>query len=263
MRTVGVDLSADPKKTALARVAWEGGAARVELVRVGVDDEALAAAIGGAAAGAAEHCGIDSPLGWPRAMAEAVAAHSRGGRWPDLSKDEFRHRRTDRFVIAETRARTGTALHPLSVAADRIALPAWRIAGVRAGLAAPGSPGFDLAGGDGVYEVYPAAALLLWGFDRERRGYKRADAEGRRARAAILRALGRAAPWLTWDRAARAACLDTDHALDAVLASLVTRAAATGRTVPPPPEDEAAAEAEGWIHLPAPGVSLGDLAARE
>jgi hypothetical protein len=218
-----------------------------------VDDGALAAAIGAAA-----HCGIDAPLGWPRAMARAVAAHSRGGRWPEIAKDEFRHRLTNRFVIAETRRRAGTALHPLSVAADRIALPAWRIAAVRARLAAPGSPGFDLAGADGVYEVYPAAALLLW--DIPRRAYKRADAEGRSARAALLRALGRRAPWLAWERA-RAACLDTDHALDAVLAALVTRAAATGRTVPPPDAiAREAAAAEGWIHLPADGLALAELA---
>jgi predicted nuclease with RNAse H fold len=75
-----------------------------------------------------------------------------------------------------------------------------------------------------VLEVYPAAALLLWGLPRER--YK-ASAE---AREELLSAIEAQAPWLGWEPGAREACVSSDDALDAVLCALVARAAALGLT---------------------------------
>jgi hypothetical protein len=67
------------------------------------------------------------------------------------------------------------------------------------------------------------------------------------------------APWLNLDRAAEA-CIESDDALDAVIASLVARAAATCRTIAPAPEhDQTVIAREGWIHLPATAQSFTKL----
>jgi hypothetical protein len=46
----------------------------------------------------------------------------------------------------------------------------------------------------------------------------------------------------------------SDHAFDALVASLVARAASLGRTTVPPPGDVALAQMEGWIHVPTCGL---------
>ncbi len=66
-------------------------------------------------------------------------------------------------------------------------------------------------------------------------------------------------PWLQLTEDARKLCRRSDDAFDALIAALVARAAALGFTDAPPPEISAAAETEGWIHLPA-AHSLRDLA---
>ena len=103
-----------------------------------------------------------------------------------------------------------------------------------------------------MLEVYPAAALLLWGLPRE--GYK---ASGE-AREELLATIEAEAPWLEWAPGAWEACVASDDALDAVLCALIARAAALGLTAPPPAEELELARAEGWIHLPRKG-SLGEL----
>ena len=45
MRTVGVDLAAEPKKTALAVIDWSDGVARVESVRLGAGNDAVTEAV--------------------------------------------------------------------------------------------------------------------------------------------------------------------------------------------------------------------------
>jgi hypothetical protein len=56
----------------------------------------------------------------------------------------------------------------------------------------------------------------------------------------------------------RAACIESDDRLDAVVCALVARAAERGKTVPPTDEQSRLARIEGWIHLPEPG-SLSEL----
>ena len=73
-----------------------------------------------------------------------------------------------------------------------------------------------------MLEVYPAAALLLWGLPRE--GYK---ASGE-AREELLATIEAEAPWLEWAPGAWEACVASDDALDAVLCALIARAAARG-----------------------------------
>jgi hypothetical protein len=182
-------------------------------------------------------------------MVAAVHAYTTDGRWPAPDKRSFRLRRTDLHVHDRVLAATGEKLWPLSPSTDRISLTAWRLAGLREAAFGRSHVRFDRAGGDQVVEAYPAAALLLWGLDRN--GYK-SDLE---ARERLLAALEATAPWLLWEPGAREACLESDDALDAVLCALIARAAALGFTEAPPPEALDLARAEG---LPRRG-SLADL----
>lgn len=148
---------------------------------------------------------------------------------------EYVLRQTDLFVHAET------GLVPLSVAADRIGHTALRLASLMAQL----GPDVDAArdGSGAIAEVYPAAALKLWGLPF--RGYK-GRANGRMLNE-LVDALRRAAPWLELGEF-EDTCRRSDDALDAVLCALIARCVALGQTVRPPDLD--VARQEGWIHLP-------------
>lgn len=251
MRTLGVDVAAQARGTATAVVEW-GERAVVVGVGVGREDGQIVEEMVGA-----DCCGIDCPLGWPREMVRAVGGYAADGVWSGVEKTAFRYRRTDLAVIETLREQTGKPLYPLSVSSDRIALTAWRVAGLRELL----DERFDRAGSDDVFEVYPAAALQLWGLDR--RGYKESGDAGRVVRARLLAAIRAVAPWLEWGNPSmESACVENDHALDALLAALIARAAALGLTYPIDPDDLALAQEEGWIHLPR-ADSLGQLLGTE
>lgn len=79
----------------------------------------------------AEWVGIDAPFGWPEAMVDAVHAYATTGQWPAPSKPEFRYLLTDRFAHDHVLTETEQKLWPLSPSTDRIALTAWRLAGLR------------------------------------------------------------------------------------------------------------------------------------
>lgn len=260
MKTLGIDLSASPQRTALATIEWGGGAARIAAPLLGLDDAALADRLA-----AADWAGIDAPFGWPEAMVLAIHEYATSGRWSRVDKVAFRYRRTDRFVREHVEQETGKKLWPLSPSSDRIALAAWRLAQLREHHFDRAGIRFDRAGADQVVEVYPAAALLLWGLDR--RGYKTGPRPDRRApaeaaREALLTSIEDQVTWLQWEAGARGACVQSDDALDAVLAALIARAAALGLTEPPPPADLDLARGEGWIHLPVK-ASLPSLADTE
>lgn len=157
MLTVGVDLAAEPRNTAVARVRWTQTSAEVQAVGVGADDPVLVEEIA-----ASDKAAIDCPLGWPRRFVEFVAQHEAGAfvAPADVAGKDWRRqlalRQTDLIV------RSATGLVPLSVAADRIGLAAMRCAGLLARLASAGHP-VDRSGAGVVVEVYPAAALKHWG----------------------------------------------------------------------------------------------------
>lgn len=239
MLTVGVDLAAEPARTALALIEWNDGKAVVkELVR-GADDDAILAAL--ADAGKA---GIDCPLGWPEAFITFVADHRAGHVViPEgLTGQQWRRllawRRTDEAV------RTRTGLIPLSVAADRIGHAAMRCAGLLAELARAGQA-VDRCGTGVVVEVYPAASLKQWGLPH--RGYK--QPRNAQALTALVDGLLAAARWLDLGEH-HALCRTSHDALDAVIAALTARAAAQGMTTRPDDDQESAARSEGWIALP-------------
>jgi predicted nuclease with RNAse H fold len=214
VRVVGVDLSAEPVRTAAAVLRWDDGKAVVEDLRVGADDEALLAALA-----TADKAGIDAPFGWPDAFTAFLTAHQvgdvpvPGGLTGQQWRRQMAWRHTDEAVRG-------------------------------AKLGAAGSP----VGRDGsgmVTEVYPAASLKRWGLPW--RGYK--QPRNVSALTELVTALQAAAPWLEFGPHEQL-CNTSNDALDAVIAALTARAAALGLTLRPDPELRPAASREGWIALP-------------
>jgi len=190
--------------------------------------------------------GIDCPVGWPRQFTDLLIAARAGKVPPDTAgdaagKQALAFRRTDLAVHAVT------GRWPLSVSADRIAYPAMRCAGLLARLAATGQQvrrsGIDSL----VAEVYPAAALRIWGLATA--SYKAAGATISDSRSGLVDALMNQTGWLNWGDW-RFLCLESHDALDAVVCSIVAGAVQLGRTTGPTDDEVAVAEEEGWIHLP-------------
>lgn len=236
MRTAGVDFAAEASRTAVAVIEWGDGGAEVLDVRVGADDDDVLATVEGA-----ERTGIDCPFGWPDAFVDLVTAHRDGTlAAPESSARAWRRPLTMRATDLHVYALTG--LTPLSVAADRIAHAALRLAAILATLDARGVP-CARDGSERVIEAYPAAALHGWGLIH--RSYK--GRNGAAARAQLVERLVDRAPWLQLGRHEQS-CVESDDALDAVVCAIVARDLAVG-----PPlsfDDPAAARREGWIHLP-------------
>jgi predicted nuclease with RNAse H fold len=245
MRTLGVDLAAAAKKTAVAVIEWADGAAHLAHLSLDVGDEEILRLFG-----ASDMTGIDCPLGWPDAFLPFIAGHLNFDARPVLDHDGIEGRRllayrdTDRFVTGQT------GLIPLSVSADRLAHPAMRCAVIQAKIAREFGP--QARDGSGrLAEVYPAASLKLWGLPT--RGYKGRGAIKTERLAVALDALSTAAPWLDLaghdDRLAA-----SDDMFDALIASLTARAAALGRTLRSEDGHPGPALTEGWIHLPRGGL---------
>lgn len=237
MRTLGIDLSANPLKTGACTIDWSVGT--VEFVRRPATDDDLVRAMG-----AVDLVGIDIPLGWPDGFVEAVAAHHDGASWPVIDVESPFDREPLRFRRTDIAARQGGSL-PLSVSTDRIGVAAMRGARLQ-GLARRSGLDVDRSGTSGrIAEVYPAAALRRWGLRSS--GYKG------RANAAACALLGvdlaaRCGPLAPAVGALVEGC--DDDGLDAIVCAIVARAVLLGKTVVPAAEDVEVARREGWIHVP-------------
>lgn len=246
MRTLGVDLAAATRKTAVAVLEWGSGSARLEHLALGVDDREIVDLFGNSSM-----TGIDCPVGWPDAFLPFLTGHLNFDARPVLDHDGIEGRRllayrdTDRFVTGQT------GLIPLSVSADRLAHPAMRCAVIQARIATEYGP--QARDGSGrLAEVYPAASLKLWGLLA--RGYKGRGAPEAERLGVILEQLQAAAPWL--DLAGHGGHLAaSDDLFDAVIASLTARAVILKQTLLPPGTLAVAALTEGWIHLPSGQLS--------
>jgi hypothetical protein len=139
------------------------------------------------------------------------------------------------------------------VSSDRIALAAIRCAGLLEALVM-----FDESGTRRVFEVYPAVALKVWGIeskDQEAPEAVPADSEGDFA--LKFGALRSKCPWLEFPPDAIRKYSSNGDAFDALIASLITRAAYLGRTSLPTTSDEInLAKLEGWIAVPEMGSLL-------
>jgi hypothetical protein len=188
--------------------------------------------------------GVDVPFGWPDAFVKGVSAHHAGRGWPaKVLRTAAYYRATDLFVIERTKCR------PLSVAADRIAVPAIRAARVFARLARRSEP--VLRDGKGkIVEVYPAAALRVWGLTWK--GYK--GAKNRKTLCELSGNLtSQTAKWLRIPAEVQVLFKEADHLFDALVAALVARAAAVGLCEDVPLDQAGRARREGWIAVPKPG----------
>jgi predicted nuclease with RNAse H fold len=238
--TVGVDLAAEPKNTAIATLVWSATGCRVDALRDKGDDEAILAAARGA-----DKLGIDAPIGWPDAFVDFVVAHRDGHvSVPDgVVGIDWRRQLANRMTDFEVRRRL-PGLVPLSVSTDRIAHPAMRAAGLLSRLAAQGKP-VDRSGAGVVVEAYPAASLRCWQLRAS--GYKGpTNAPTLRALAGDLLAQ---APWLDLGEQLER-FMTSDHRFDAVVAGLTARAAALGLTHEPTDSQRKIARREGWIAVP-------------
>lgn len=245
--TVGIDLAAQAKKTAIAAIDWSAGSAVVTELLVGADDETVKEWM----SHPDDAVGIDCPFGWPMPFVDLVRQHTAGTVQPQDTRDSrwrdrFTYRATDRHI------RVLHGLNPLSVSADKIGHVAIRLAALMAEF--DGARYRDRSGAGPWAEVYPPGALKKW--ELTSNGYK--GNINREKRNALIDDLLATAPYLDPGEY-EAMMRESDDAFDAVICALVARAWKLGLTDPPPtssPERELA-EQEGWIHIPT--APLGDL----
>jgi predicted nuclease with RNAse H fold len=235
--TAGVDLAAEPKGTALAVIDWGRERATLTELHLKVGDQQIVDT-----AKSVDKLGIDCALGWPDEFVAFVNAHSMIDRDSVAIDGGMDWRRTLAYRETDRHVRSITGRWPLSVSTDRLGLTAMRSAGLVGRLQAVGID-VDRAGSGRIVEVYPGAALRVWSLWAP--GY-RTDAE---VRAALVATISRSAPWLDL-RDHAAAMIKSADCLDAVLAALVARSAATGLASNPPQTLVARAKREGWIALP-------------
>jgi len=235
---VGIDCATEEARTGLAHgVVDDGGRLTVERVTLGTAGESAAGTVSAWIAGSERFViALDAPLGWPAALSDALREHRAGEPIGDAAQVLFR-RQTDRFV----HKRLGRL--PLEVGADRIARTAHAalrlLERIRALSGRPIGMAWEPGEASGAIEVYPAATLRTRGLTG--RGYKASSSKGRRARSAILRAVGDDVKL----RVSRDVMIEDDNLLDAMLCVVAGADFALGRCLPP--EDVETARREGWI----------------
>jgi len=233
MMTLGIDLAAQPRDTAACEVHWTDTYAETVRWHCPLNNTETRELMT-----KADKVGIDVPLGWPTGFVRAVYRHQSRRPWPKVSMRQFRLRATDCFVHEIA------GICPLSVSTDRIGIPAARAALILSDFARP----LDRTGDGKIVEVYPAAALRMWGFPC--RGYK--GRKGAVVRCDLVQEWNRqTAAWGRWTEKVLAAASANDNVFDALIAATVARCAALGRVVPIPSRMKRRAKLEGWIAVPA------------
>lgn len=248
IKTLGIDLAAQPKKTGMCEIEWSDKSGRLTELMIGATDDDIVEYTG-----SVDKVGVDVPFGWPIRFIDALLSHSRRTTLERKAPNavELRWRKTDQNVFDRT------SLRPLSVSTDKIGAAALRWARLEIKLRESTGLVVDRTGGGQFVEVYPAAALSIWNLAHSR--YK--GARNRPALTPLLDHLQRALPDLDLGHH-RPLLIHSDDAFDALICSLVARAAHQGLTDGPSRESSEASSVEGWIHLPQPD-SLSALIVRK
>ena len=245
-RVTGVDLAAQPERTALCELEIRPGRQPwlAALTRGVTNQDIVDAAL------RSDLVAIDAPFGWPDPFIDfLVNQRTRGPHQPPLQDPrEIWFRRTDIMM---------TPLKmPLSVASDRIARTAYRAMGVLEELANAGIA-IDRSGVTGkVIEVYPGAGLMCWG-PLPSPSYKGTANENRASCRSLAEALVTALGGVSIDSPADSSVVarlsESDDHLDAFVCALIAGAKIMGEVVNVPcpgDEDHDRATREGWIYLP-------------
>jgi predicted nuclease with RNAse H fold len=241
VRTLGIDLAAQPANTSACAVDWGPSRPVVSELGSGLDDDALLDAISGA-----DKVGIDAPFGWPDEFVDAVAAHRDRAGWPGSGEDQDIYRFHLSFRATDRRLIEQGSRRPLSVSTDLIGVVAMRCAYLLDCLAARGEP-VDRAGSGKVIEAYPAPALTGWGLSAV--GYKSRVGVARLPE--LLSTLEEGLGGIEMTSQQRESAEADHNCFDALVASLIARAAALGLTQGPESDEERdRAVREGWIHVP-------------
>jgi predicted nuclease with RNAse H fold len=241
VRTLGIDLAAQPANTSACVIDWSQEVPTVTELGSGLNDDELLDAIT-----LADKAGIDAPFGWPDAFVEAIAAHRNRSAWPGRSEDQDVYRFHLSFRETDRRLIESGARRPLSVSTDLIGVVAMRCAYLLDRLAAQGDP-VDRAGSGKVIEAYPAPALTAWGLSAT--GYKSRVGAARLPE--LLGQLEEGVGGLELSSLQRELAGSDHNCFDALVCSLVARAAGLGLTqAPGPGEQSDRASREGWIHVP-------------
>lgn len=264
-RYLGIDLSAQPARTACCVIERRGTKHSVLSVDGPCHDEGLLSEMR-----AADVVAIDAPFGWPTTFVAAMsnlASESWPPQVPNGSGNQaraaydysaLRLRETDRYVSEQVRKPDGKPLRPLSVSADSIGVVAFRAAALLNELAkAPGwefdrTGGAEAITGKRVFEVYPAATLAVYWGDLKSGDtipYKKTSDQSRTERKRLVPLLAKAAGLSIADPDERTdAITRNEHRFDAYVAAITGILASDGRTHSP--EDHQLAADEGWIHFP-------------
>jgi predicted nuclease with RNAse H fold len=241
VRTLGIDLAAQPANTSACAIDWGAGRPVISDLRSGLGDEDLLEAISDA-----DKVGIDAPFGWPDEFVDAMVAHRNREAWPGSGEDQDVYRFHLSFRATDRRLIERGIRRPLSVSTDLIGVVAMRCAYLLDRLAARGEP-VDRGGTGKVIEAYPAPALTGWGLSAT--GYKSKVGVARLPE--LLSRLEEGLGKLEMTQQEREAAESDHNCFDALVASLVARAAALGLTQPPESAEERdRAASEGWIHVP-------------
>lgn len=241
MMSAGIDLAAEPKGTALAILEFVNDKAQLVYLEQGLDDQVLIDKTINA-----DKVGIDCAFGWPIEFAKFIARNQDPtNKEPIDGGMDFRRTLSFRETDRVTKELTGR--WPLSVSTDRLGLTAMRCAGLlsryqQAGVAV------DRSGQGTLAEVYPGATLRTWSFDTT--NYR----VNKEVRAELIQDLNRQAPWLELGHSSEL-MIESCDSFDAVIAALAARAVFQGKYNKPTKDQQAAAEIEGWICLPAKEIS--------
>lgn len=244
MLIAGLDLSAEPKGTALSVLEVSSTRVKLQSLEIGLRDAQIVAASTGF-----EKLGIDCALGWPIEFIDFLQQQANPNTEAKKFEGSIELRRTLAYRETDRMVREVTKRWPLSVSTDRLGMAAIRCAGLLSAIAATGA-NVSRAGEGLVVEVYPAASMRIWQLDSA--GYRN-DAD---VRARLLRELCAAAPWL--EVSGHETLLTESHdAFDSLVAALATLAVVVGHASVPMPAQFERARVEGWVHLPT--VSLAEV----